>query len=306
MRVYVNKIMMGRENYPKLIKQFPKIEFVDEVDECSDVEVLVCMPQFLREHDIFNLKNLKWIQFLMAGYDTVNLAKIKEKGIQFSNASDVFSMSIAEDVFTKILFFNRNIKHYLNSMKEKKWEPIRREPELTNSVVGILGVGSIGKEIAKRMIPFGIDKIIGYRNQNKPEQYFDEIYTGKNGLKKLIEQSDYLIVALPLTDETYQIINRETLSFMKKNALFINVGRGKLVNQDDLIEALKNKAIRGAALDVTDPEPLPQDNPLWALDNVFITPHNASSSPFMQDRLYELTVENLQRYISGKSVKYLL
>lgn len=306
MRVYVDKKMMGRENYPALLKEFPNIEFVNEVKSDSDIEFAACMPWFFDDPRAYELKNLKFVQFLMAGYDTIDIKKLRKNNIKFANARDIFSISIAEDVFTKILYFNRNVRHYIKSMEKKVWEPIRKEPELTGSIIGILGVGSIGKEIAKRMIPFGVKKIIGYRNHPRSEQYFDEIYTGKSGLIKVISQADYLIVALPYTEKTNQIINKETLSYMRPNSLFINVGRGKLVNQDDLEKVLENKKIRGAALDVTDPEPLPENSPLWTMENVFITPHNASSSPFMKDRLYELTRDNLRRYIEGKKLKYLL
>ncbi len=305
MKVFVDKKMMGRNNYPKLIKEFPDIEFVEE-DDIEDIEVAVCMPYFFKNHDVFKLGKLKWIQYLMAGFDTVDIEKLTRKNIKFSNAQDIFSTSIAEDVFTKIFYFNRNVKHYYESMKTASWEPIRKEPELTGATIGILGVGSIGKEIAKRMIPFGVEKVIGYRQSLKPEQYFDEIYTGEEGLKKVLNTGDYIIVALPLNDSTYQIMNEKTFKEMKNTALIINVGRGGLVNQKDLINSLKNKMIRGAGLDVTDPEPLPKGNPLWSLDNVYITPHNASSSPFMKDRLFKLTVENLHNYLENKPVKYLL
>ena len=306
MQVYVNKKMMGRVNYPKLISEFPEVDFVDEITDGNNIEVVVCMPDFLVKHDIYKFKNLKWIQYLMAGYDTVNVKKLNEHNILFSNAQDIFSTSIAEDVFTKIFYFNRNVKHYLEAMKDKEWRPIKKEPELTGSVIGILGVGSIGKEIAKRMIPFGVKKIIGYRSQDRQAKYFDEIYTGKSGLYEVIKQSDYLIVALPLNKFTENIINDETLGLMKEDAILINVGRGPLVDQSALIKALQNKKIRGAGLDVTAPEPLPKDSPLWEMENVYITPHNASSSPYMKDRLFQLTVENLRRYIEGEEVKYLI
>ncbi len=306
MQVFVDKKMMGRKNYPLLLKEFPNIEFIEELDESSDIEVAVCMPSFFHKYDVLKFKNLKWIQNLMAGYDTIDIEKIKANDIKISNARDIFSTSIAEDVFTKIFFFNRNIKHYIESMKNGLWEPIKKEPELTGSVIGVLGVGSIGKEVAKRMIPFGVSKIIGFRSSQKPEKYFDEIYTGQDGLKEVMSQSDYLIVALPLNKDTFHIINKETLSYMKNNALLINVGRGKLVDQNDLFDALESHQIRGAGLDVTDPEPLPKENKFWQLQNIYITPHNASSSPFMKDRLYELTRENLKRYLANKEVKYLL
>lgn len=306
MKIYIDKKMMGRKNYPKLLKKFPTIEFVEELDKAHDVEAMVIMNSSLKQINIDDYPKVKWIQLLMAGFDNINIDKIKNKGILIGNARDIFSISIAEDVFSKILLFNRNTKFYLDSMKSKTWSPIKKEPEINNSVVSILGTGSIGQEVAKRMKAFGAKKILGYKQSKTTVPYFDEIYTDQDGLNYVIKEADYLILALPLNNNTYHIIDEEKLNLMKPTALLINVARGDVVDQDALIEALKQKKIRGAGLDVTTPEPLPVDSELWNLDNVFITPHNASSSPYMKDRLYEMTLLNLELFISGKKPNYLL
>ena len=298
--------MMGKVNYPKLLERFNDVDFVDTLDDNLDVEVMVTMNSTLKNINIDQYKNLKWIQLLMAGYDNVDVDGYKNRGILVSNARDVFSTSIAEDVFSKILFFNRNTKFYLESMKSGNWSPIKKEPELFGSTVSVLGTGSIGQEVAKRMKAFGVSKILGYKSSAAKVPYFDETYTGERGLETVIKEADYLIIALPLTDETYHLIDSEKISWMKENALLINVARGNIVDQDSLIEALKHKRIRGAGLDVTSPEPLPKTSALWNLENVFITPHNASSSPYMKQRLYDLTNENLALYLTNKKPKYLL
>lgn len=304
MKVYVDKKMMGRENYPKLLEEFKELHFIDNLDSDYDIEVMVLMNSTLKKIEIEKYPKLKWIQLLMAGYDNVNIDLIKSKGIMVSNAQDVFSTSIAEDVFSKILFFNRNTKHYLQSMHDGNWEPIKKEPEIYNSIVSILGTGSIGKEIAKRMKAFGAKKIYGYKQKFQKIPDFDEIFTDKLGLEFMIKECDYLIIAIPLNPSTKNLINKENISLMKKEALIINVARGEVINQNDWIEALKQKDIRGAGLDVTVPEPLPVNSELWKLENVFITPHNASSSPYMKDRLYNLTKENLKKYLEDKNPKY--
>jgi phosphoglycerate dehydrogenase-like enzyme len=306
MKIYVDKKMMGKNNYPKLVSTFSNVEFVEDLDNNPDVEAMVIMNSQLAKLDIAKFYKLKWIQLLMAGYDNVDVDSLKNKGIMLSNARDIFSISIAEDVFSKILFFNRNTAYYLESMKNKQWIPIKKEPEIFNSTISILGTGSIGQEVAKRMKAFGVKKILGYRQTSANVPFFDEIHTGNSGLDYVIKEADYLILALPLNKSTYHIINKEKISLMKPEAVLINVARGDIIEQDDLIKALKDKAIRGAGLDVTSPEPLPFESELWNLDNVFITPHNASSSPYMKERLYKMTVMNLELFTKDKTPKYLL
>ena len=305
MKVYVDPRLIGRTNYNLLTERYPEIDFVTDVESKGDIEVMFTMPKLVKEMNISEYKSLKWIQYLMAGYDGVNLELLKQNDIIFCNAQDIFSKSIAEDVFTKIFYFNRNVKYYIESMKEGKWEPIKEEPELTGSTILILGVGSIGKELAKRFKAFET-YVIGYRSQQKMEEYFDEIITDEGSLIAALKEADYVILALPLNENTKYFFNKDKLQFMKSTALLINVARGQVINQEDLIKALEQKKIRGAGLDVLDPEPLPPDHILWKLDNVYITPHNASSSPYMRDRLYEMILMNLELYLSGQPVKYQL
>ena len=303
MVVYVDPKLIGRANYERLVQDFPDIEFLTEIDRKDEIEVLFTMPKIVKEMKLDDYPKLKWIQYLMAGYDGVDLTAIRDKGIVFCNAQDIFSTSIAEDVFTKILYFNRNVRQYVENMKSGLWVPIREEPELTGSTALILGVGSIGKEVAKRFKAFEM-KVIGYRRGNIAEYGFDQIITTQNELDEALKISDYVILALPLTKDTTGMFDMSKLSLMKQTAILINVSRGQVVNQEDLYIALSRKMIRGAGLDVTTPEPLPETHPLWRLDNVYITPHNASSSPYMRDRLYQMIVMNLTRYLQGLPVKY--
>lgn len=305
MVVYVDPRLIGRKNFEILVNRYPKINFITEIINKSEVEVMFTMPELVKEMEVTDYKKLRFIQYLMAGYDGVDLELLKENNIVFSNAQDIFSKSIAEDVFTKIFYFNRNIKYYIDCKAKAEWSPIKEEPELTNSTVLILGTGSIGKELAQRFKAFET-YVIGYRKSYKEEENFDEIIVDEENLNLALQRADYVILALPLNNNTKYFFNKEKFDMMKSNALLINVARGKVVNQKDLYDALKNKKIRGAGLDVFDPEPLPKDNPLWKLDNVYITPHNASSSNFMRDRLYKLIITNLDLYLENKPVKYRL
>jgi phosphoglycerate dehydrogenase-like enzyme len=305
MTIYVDPKLIGRKNFQKLELEFSTVNFVTDIDRTNEIEALITMPKIVKEMKLEDYPKLKWIQYLMAGYDGLDLKNFRKNGIDFCNAQFIFSKSIAEDVFAKIFYFNRNIKHYIDSKKEKNWEPIREELEITNSTVLILGVGSIGKELAKRFKAFEA-YVIGYRSRDIKEDNFDEIIIDEENLNIAIQRADYVVLALPLTEKTTYMFNKDKLDMMKSSALLINVARGKVVKQTDLIKVLKEKKIRGAGLDVFDPEPLPESSLLWELDNVYITPHNASSSPYMRDRLYEMVVMNLSLYLKGEPVKYQL
>jgi phosphoglycerate dehydrogenase-like enzyme len=190
-------------------------------------------------------------------------------------------------------------------MKQGIWHPIRREPELYESTVGILGTGSIGQTIASRLKAFNTHNI-GYRQTKESVPFFDEIVSDEEGLIHLLKQSDYVIITLPLSEKTKHMIDKEKLSYLKKNAVLINVARGDIIDQEALVECLKKGSIRGAGLDVTTPEPLPPNHELWALPNVLITPHNSSSSPKLLSRLVELMDDNLTRYKMNQPLKFIV
>ncbi|MCF7923760.1 MAG: NAD(P)-binding domain-containing protein [Candidatus Izimaplasma sp.] len=306
MKVFIDTRLIEEDDYLKLKETFPKIEFTDDLKSASEIEIFFGLNSLLKKVNLKEYKSLKWVQLYMAGFDNVDIKSFKDEGILISNARDIFSITIAEDVVSKILYFNRDINSFVKNKENKVWKPIANEYEIYNSTIGIIGTGSIGKEVAKRLQSFSPKSIIGHRRSSKPVKYFDEIYTNDLGLSKIIQKSDYLILAIPLDENTKYLFDYKKLALMKKNALLINIARGQIIVQDALIKILEEKKIRGAALDVTDPEPLPKSSKLWEFDNVFITPHNASSSEYMKKRLYQLTKDNLKRYLDGLQVKYLL
>ncbi len=301
MKIYIDSSVL-KDRYHKIKESFPNVTITDVVEDSFDCDAIMVYPNYVVKENIDKYNNLVWIQVFTAGYNTIDLEYIKSRNIILTNGKDIYSIPIAEDVITKILTINRNVGKYLEAMKTKSWGWLNSEYELTNSTVGIVGVGSIGKEIAKRLKAFNVN-IVGYRRQNKSEEYFDQIFYGKDGLDSLLKISDYVILALPLNDESYHLINLNKIRLMKKSALLINIARGEVIKQDDLIYALQNHYIRGAALDVVYPEPLPQDSPLWSLDNVFLTPHNSFSSPYTMDRLMRFLIENLENYERGKELQ---
>lgn len=300
MKVFIQPKVLENPYIDKLKNSFKEVIFTDQID--PSIEVAIVYPGFLNKDNLSMLPRLRFAQSLMVGYNQVDVDAVKAKNLVFSNAKDVYAITIAEDIITKILVINRNVKKYIHQMDEAVWKPHRFEPEIYGSTIGFLGSGSLANAAAVRLKAFGA-RLITYRKSDLPNPVFDQTYTGESGLKQVLQQSDYVVITLPLNENTNRLIDSEKLSWMKKDAVLINVGRGEVVDQDALIDALQNNRLRGAGLDVMTPEPLPKDSPLWYMDNVYITPHNAPSSPYMMSRLYNLLEDNLKRYLEQKPLK---
>lgn len=302
MKVFLDARGLKEANVLKLKEAFPQIEFSSVEEEALDAEVIFGYPDFFGNEKMDQFRHLKWVQLYTAGFDTVDLEYFRKRNILVTNGKGVYSKTIAEDVLTKVLALNRNVGSYFEQMKTQTWKQLKSEFELTDSTVGIIGTGSIGQEIAKRFKAFETT-VLGHKRTPSTVEYFDEILTGDEGLTSLLRRSDVVVLALPLNKESYHLINMDRLRLMKKTAILINIARGDVIKQDDLISALEQKIIRGAALDVTTPEPLPTESPLWRFPQVLITPHNAMSSPFLIGRLHQLLIENINEYLTTGQVK---
>lgn len=305
MNIWVDVKTLKDEHFNQIQHAFAKHHVSKDEMDRKNADIAILMPGLINEEFISQMLQLKFVQCLTAGYDRADLSVLKRKNILFAYAKDVFSIQIAEDVLAKILFINRRLADYYNLMNQKIWEFKPITYEIYGSTIGIVGAGSIGNEIAKRLKSFGCH-IIGFRRTSIHNDYYDEMVHDKKGLNHLLRSSDYVIIALPLNDETKDFIGKKELSIMKKSALLINVARGEIVDQDALINALNNKDIRGAALDVTTPEPLPSNHLLWSSKNIFITPHQASSSPKMHTRLVDQVIDSCKTYLNGEKLDNLV
>ena len=247
-------------------------------------------------------KNLKWLHLPSAGVDRyANKEIYQNQDIILTNSSGVYGKPIAEHVFAMILAHNRNLIDYAYDKKEKKWQRKNDIKDLFNSTVGILGLGDIGSTIAKRAKAWGAEVLALKRTVAELPDYVDQIYLNQD-LDKMLKKSDYVILTLPGTPATEEIIGREELQIMKESAFIVNIGRGSLIEQDALIEALEADWIAGAGLDVTDPEPLPEASKLWELENVILTPHTSGFSPTNDQRRFELFKENLRFYLKNEDL----
>lgn len=259
--------------------------------DVSDIDAVVCNNLFLY-NDIKMFKNLKIIQLTSSGLDRVPLEYIEEKGIKICNARGVYSIPMAEWTILKILEIYKMSRVFYKNQEKHKWEKQRNLLELTDKTATIIGYGSVGAEIAKRLKAFNV-KVIGVGRRRKESDLLDEYYLVES-TDKVLKKSDIVILTLPLTEQTKSFIDRDKIKNMKDNSVLINVSRGGVIDEYALIEAIKNRKFLGVALDVFAQEPLSIDNPLWDSENVIITPHNSFVSDKIEQRLFDLILTALE------------
>ncbi|MBN2398232.1 MAG: D-2-hydroxyacid dehydrogenase, partial [Deltaproteobacteria bacterium] len=237
-------------------------------EQLRDAEVLITFLHPIPAGMIEAAPRLKWIQALTAGVDMLPLDTLRERGIIITSGQGIHKIYMAEYAIAMMINLARNLHLIFRNQMEGRWDRSAPQGEIYGCTLGILGLGSIGREIAKRASCFGM-RVIGVKRAPRPVEGVEQVH-GFDGLKEVFGQSDYVINLLPDTAETRGVIDRECFASMKKTACFINMGRGAAVNEPDLAEALEKKSIRGAVSDVFSVEPLPEDSPLWSLDNIIL------------------------------------
>ncbi|MED3562742.1 D-2-hydroxyacid dehydrogenase [Bacillus xiapuensis] len=269
-------------------------------DHLQDAEIIAGWKKGIGEYCLTPESKLKWLQTWSAGVDSLPLEKLESKNVLLTSANGVHAYPISETIFALMLGLTRKIHAYVRNQQAKTWHHAHMGLELHEKTVGILGVGSIGKETAKIAKAFGMH-VIGVRHSGKHEEYVDEMYT-PNDLNTLLPKCDYVVITLPLTKDTSQLIGKEQFDLMKPSAFFINISRGEIVVEKDLVQALKDGKIAGAGLDVFEKEPLTEDSPLWEMEKVIITPHTAGSTEHYNQRVIEnILIPNLKSYLSGQT-----
>jgi len=250
-------------------------------------------------------KRLKWIQTLFVGVDAFLYPEVVKSSVVITNAGGVNSIPVSEQVIGMMLCLNRKLHLFIRNQTERRWKTsdadlIFRMEELSGKTAGIVGLGRIGSEIAKKAKCFGMRVIATRRNPSAPKpDYVDKIVSPEN-LKELLADSDFVIIQIPLTEHTQGMFGEKELRRMKPTAYLVNASRGNVIKEDELIKALKEGWIAGAALDTFATEPLPEDSPLWDMPNVIITPHVAGLTPRYMERLTDLFCENLRRFLNGE------
>ncbi|MCR4442009.1 MAG: D-2-hydroxyacid dehydrogenase [Peptococcaceae bacterium] len=286
----------------ELAKEFPEVSFEVCTSEenltavLAGAEILITTPCTVEM--LQAAPGLKWIQSLFAGIDSYPLKEIERRGIILTCGRSIATIHIAEYVICALIMLARNFPLFAKNQGIKKWDRSIDQDEINGTTLGILGLGAIGREVAKRAAGMGM-KVVAVKRNPEETGFVDELYTPEK-MSEVFKKSDYVVNLLPYTPENEKLIDRRYFELMKPTASFINVGRGKTVNEQDLIEALRTKKIKGMVSDVFYEEPLDPSSPLWEMENVFITPHVAGNSIKYLEKSLGVLRHNLRAYLRGK------
>jgi len=300
----------------RLRKEFPGLEIVhrdryEGVEEhLRDAEILFAFS--LRAEQFRFAQKLRWIHAPTAAVHQLLFPELVNSDVVLTNAHEVHGPVVAEHVIALIFTLAKKIPQAVRLQQQHVWGQDAiwndgpRPREVAGATLGLIGLGSIGRTVARMASALGI-RVIAVREHPKKEkpEGVAEVYAPVQ-LNDLLTQSDYVVVAAPLTESTRGLIDAERLAAMRPDAYLINVGRGPQVDEAALAEALRNRRIAGAALDVFEHEPLPGESPLWELENLLITPHTAGLTERLWQRHYVLFAESLRRYLNREPLRFIV
>ena len=266
------------------------------IEDCN----IILGDPLLVSNVLESARDLEWVQSSWAGVDHLCQPGLRRDYV-LTGAKGIFGPLISEYVMTYLFALERQVFTMRSNQLEKRWQPLLYRPskEIT---LGIIGLGSIGRHLAGTARHFGM-RVIGLNRSGTPCDDVEKVFT-VDDIAGFLETPDYVVLTLPDTPDTRHFINADVLEMMKPSAVLMNVGRGKLINEADLVAALTNGIIGGAVLDVFANEPLEGDNPLWQLPNVFVTPHNAATT-FPED-IVDIFVTNYGRFLRQETLQHIV
>ncbi len=273
------------------------------IERSVDAEIIITNKTILSEEIISHLPKLKYIGVLATGYNVVDVKAASDRNITVTNIPAYSTDSVAQLTFSLLLELAMNVGIHNQSVQKGEWVSssdfsYSKTPliELSGLTLGIVGFGQIGKAVAKIADVFGMKVIVNNRSKIDTPEYATQVE-----LTKIFEESDVVSLHTPLTDENNQFVNKEMLALMKPTSYLINTGRGGLINELDLADALNTNKIAGAGLDVLSSEPPQKENPLLNANNCVITPHIAWATTAARKRLMQVVVDNVKAFIDGKT-----
>ena len=278
-----------------------KVRFFDsekemlESGECANIDVVLGEPDLSTIHA---MKNLRWIQMTWAGANKYTSAPDYPEKVVLTSASGAYGYVISEYILSGLLALTKKLFLYRAQLQDGGWYRLENDDTLEGKRVLILGTGDIGQETAKKLKAFGAYTVGICRTSGKTNPFFDEMYTVEQ-LDAQLPSADIVVIALPGTAETTGMFDAKRISKMKPSAVLVNVGRGFIVDTDALTDVLQNGALKGAVLDVADPEPLSEQHPLRFMENVVLTPHVSgigwAENMFTRKRILDIFCENIRR-----------
>ena len=287
------------------LKVYDRTSPSELLERSAGAEVLVTNKTLITANDMVSLPELKYIGVLATGYNVVDIDAAKARGIVVTNIPAYSTSSVAQMVFAHVLNITQRVGYYANENVQGRWTNNAdfcywdtNLVELDGKKMGIVGYGNIGKATARIALAFGME-VLAYTSKEQKDL--------PQGIKKatldeLFTESDVVSLHCPLTPETKELVNAERLKTMKPSAILINTGRGPLVNEQDLADALNEGRIAGAGLDVLSVEPSVANNPLLSAKNCFITPHIAWATKEARTRLMDIAINNLRSYQEGNII----
>ena len=285
-----------------LVAEFPQVDFIYEtglsIDELKRADVLVTYGEDLNNENMNYATNLKWIFVASAGIEKMPAQAIIERNILVSNVRGIHKTPMAESMLAHILAIKRALPWMYEQQKKSEWSKKAKQSELRDSTALILGPGAIGSEVGRLLQAFGVTTI-GCNRSGKEAAYMDNIVCFDQ-LIEALPKADIVISVLPKTDETTHLLKQEHFKAMKTNTIFMNFGRGNLVDENILIHAIQAGEIGYVVLDVFEQEPLATDHPLWSLPNVIVSPHISSHSSRYVERSLEIFKPSLEKWLRGE------
>lgn len=293
----------------KALNSFGEVEIYDRtsrdevIARAKDADMVLTNKVVLKGETLAQLPQLKYIGILATGYNIIDVDETRARGIVVANVPAYSTDSVAQMTFAHVLNITNRIEHYADQNRKGQWSeaadfcywdtPLS---ELAGKTFGIVGLGNIGQKVARIALNFGM-RVIAFTSKRA-----EELPEGveKANLEELLMQSDVLSLHCPLTENTREMINRQSLAKMKRGAILVNTGRGPLVNEADVAEALAEGRLAGYGSDVMSSEPPKGDNPLLKQPNAFITPHIAWATAEARGRLMAMAIENAKAFIAGK------
>lgn len=275
------------------------------IDHVGDAEIVLTNKTVFDEDTIAKLKNVKYIGVLATGYNVVDLKAASKRGIVVTNIPAYSTDSVAQMTFAHILNITNHVDHYARASRDGEWSRCpdfcywdKPLVELAGKTIGIIGLGNIGMKVANIALYFGMN-VIAYTSK-EPKEIPNGI--NKASIDNILSDSDIISLHCPLTKQTRELINKDSIAKMKRSVIVVNTGRGPLVNEEDVANALHNGLIGAYCADVMCSEPPSADNPLFVEQNAYITPHVAWASKEARIRLMDIAEKNIHSFLSGKPI----
>ena len=282
-----------------------QVKSLDELKSRAHEADVICVSMMWRNEILPLANRLRFVQSISAGTDQYDRTAFKQQGVRLASAAGVNANAVAEHAMAMILAIERHVVSGRDNQLREHWRPMistiaTREAELQGRTMVIVGLGRIGARLARFARAFDMRVIGVKRDTSKGTEGIDRVVP-MSDLQLVLPEADFVVLAVPLTSETENLIDAKALAAMRPSALLVNVARGRVVDEEALIAALSSGRLRAAALDVTREEPLPPSSPLWSMPNVLITPHSAGETQAYEDNVIDILMVNLERLWRGEA-----